>query len=690
MLPVISYPTGLLLADFSGLSFLEIALWSGLTLFVILATVLTWTGWGQVKPLWKCVALSVFAHILLGGYAYGTRLFYSYSNSSQEQPISFSISEKEIEPDLLPDNQENTAIEPWNRIVKEDGNVPQEVFQEKLNANISSLPERTPVPSPLQNEIPFPNPKLPDLKPVEVASKKSPMPSIEQFSNINQSKFEPVRPDEIEIPKKTIKRNTSFPSPSSTENLVEKIKPDSSTAINSIRKTLASNSIEPDVDVDQLVQNVIRQPTHLSEASPDLQDVNSITNVKKANEQPWNSASFSEKDPSKTTASQKSSQPRRLGDGLPIPKIYQNRFSTDRNQIVKQQGGSLETEEAVRNALRWLGREQEDDGSWNPRRYNAGQETNVYGHNRGGAGYYADSGITGLVILAFLGAGHTHLEGEYQQTVQKGLEYLIRTQHEDGNLSGNAGLFARNYCHAMAMLAITEAYSITGDYRIKPFMEKAQQFIVSGQNKTTGGWRYRPGDDGDMSQFGWQVLALKSAAQAGVAIPGKTEILMKRFVRSYIKGSYGGLSAYRPAEKPSRTMTAESILCQRLLNLEVSPDASREAFQFVLEERPDESKIENLYYWYYATLALHHEKNIFEFQEANWRSWNESLTQKLLGMQVKTGKATGSYPANSLWSSYGGRFYSTAMSTLSLEVYYRYQPQKLRAPSTASNNVFRR
>src|SRR5699024_7243360 len=100
-------------------------------------------------------------------------------------------------------------------------------------------------------------------------------------------------------------------------------------------------------------------------------------------------------------------------------------------------------------------------------------------------------------------------EGDHQRTVEAGLAYLIRVQASDGSLHGNAALFERTYCHGMAAMALAEALGMTGDKALRPTVEKAMRYTLASQHPL-GGWRYQPGDAGDMSQFGWQVMALKN------------------------------------------------------------------------------------------------------------------------------------------------------------------------------------
>jgi hypothetical protein len=317
--------------------------------------------------------------------------------------------------------------------------------------------------------------------------------------------------------------------------------------------------------------------------------------------------------------------------------------------------------------LDWLAAHQSPDGRWDPSQFDAGRETRTLGQDRGGAGGDAETGITALAVLAFLGAGETHLTGRHRAAVQRGLEFLARSRTPDGCLAGPARLFARMYCHGMATLAISEAYAMSGDVRLKPYIEQAIAYTVRAQDPIGGGWRYQPGDAGDMSQFGWQLMAVKSAQLAGLPIPAQTRAGMIRFLHSCAAGPQGGLASYRPHGAPTRTMTAEALTCRLFLELERDPAATAEALGFVLQETPQAGEM-NLYYWYYATLAL------FQLQGPAWDEWNTTLQRRLLATQVTAGDLAGSWPPDSVWGGYGGRVYSTALAALCLEVYYRYLP----------------
>lgn len=372
--------------------------------------------------------------------------------------------------------------------------------------------------------------------------------------------------------------------------------------------------------------------------------------------------------PERTTPVPSQSQP-----PPPVPSTYADRFAKNRDQIAAEGGGSEQTERAVRAALGWLADAQSDDGGWDASRFGAGHERSVLGHNRNGAGANADTGVTGLALLAFLGSGHTHRSGAYTHEVAAGLEYLRARQRSNGSLYGDAQLFAQMYCHSMATFAVCEAYALTQDPRLEPMARAAVRYTLSMQHPTDGGWRYRRGDTGDTSQLGWQLMTLKSAGLAGLSVPASTWSGVERFLRRVQRGTSGGLACYRPETPTSRTMTAEALFCRQLLQAggvsDLSLAPTLEAIRSISEELPATSR-RNLYYWYYATLALHQSKEQSPAATEAWDDWNQALTTVL----VTTQQDDGSWSADTTWGGYGGRVYTTALSAMCLEVYYRYSP----------------
>jgi hypothetical protein len=275
--------------------------------------------------------------------------------------------------------------------------------------------------------------------------------------------------------------------------------------------------------------------------------------------------------------------------------------------------------------------------------------------------------MTGLALLAFLASGHTHRQGGYQATVRKGLEYLILVQERDGGLGGEATTFAYMYCHAMATFALSEACAMTGDEKLRAPVRRAVYRTLAAQNRSSGGWRYYPGDPGDTSQLGWQLMALKSAELAGIPLPDSARRGAIRFLDSVSSGEGGGLASYRPGEAVSRPMTAEALACRQFLGMLPEDPAAREAGDFLLGELPGEGA-KNFYYWYYGTLAMH------QLQGPHWQRWNKALQKTLLRCQGRDGEDRGSWDPDTVWGGYGGRVYSTAMAALCLEVYYRFLP----------------
>jgi hypothetical protein len=143
-------------------------------------------------------------------------------------------------------------------------------------------------------------------------------------------------------------------------------------------------------------------------------------------------------------------------------------------KLGKRRGGGKAGGEAIAaavdDALRWLMNHQNlGDGHWSCAAFDeeCGRQDPDYKEPCDGQGSpQFDVGVTGLALLAYLGAGNTHKEGKYKKTVKAGLRYLVDVQSPDGNF-GNKLNGKYTYDHLIATLAMVEAYALTKDYMFK-------------------------------------------------------------------------------------------------------------------------------------------------------------------------------------------------------------------------------
>lgn len=374
---------------------------------------------------------------------------------------------------------------------------------------------------------------------------------------------------------------------------------------------------------------------------------------------------------------------------LSLPAAYRLRDLSRRREAARQFGGTEASERAVEASLAWLVRHQHADGHWDADGFSVHCPAGKRCRDPGGrglhgdvgrsarerrAGLHADSGITALSLLAFLGAGYTHEEGRHASRVARAIEWLIAQQQTNGFLGGRATRYARHYCHAMASYALAEALGMQNDKTQNPRLRKAVErgvaYILSQQNLNDGGWRYIKDQRSDMSMFGWQLMALKSAEIAGLNVPASSKKLMIKFLNDRSQGRFKGLASYRVVEPPlpvSPAMTAEALFSKQMLGIRRDHPSSGEAVGFLSERLPRLSQT-NLYYWYYGTLAM------YQFGGEPWERWNGALRNLLVSTQQTGGHAAGSWDPRGPWGPHGGRVYATAVSALCLEVYYRFLP----------------
>ncbi len=215
---------------------------------------------------------------------------------------------------------------------------------------------------------------------------------------------------------------------------------------------------------------------------------------------------------------------------------FDGRSAAARPGLVKAFGGNEASEAAVAAGLKWLAAHQRGDGSWSFNHLTPACDATCT-HPGTPRLYDCEIGATGLALLAFLGAGQTPQEGDYQRQVAAGIEYLLKNQRSG---PGGHGIDFRDgslpngpmYVQAIATMALSEAYAMTGDRRLREPAQGGVDFIAWSQDPLGGGWRYRPQAPGDTSVVGWQAMALTSARVARLDVPRPVIPKTLKFLRS--------------------------------------------------------------------------------------------------------------------------------------------------------------
>lgn len=167
-----------------------------------------------------------------------------------------------------------------------------------------------------------------------------------------------------------------------------------------------------------------------------------------------------------------------------------------------------EAERAIKRGLHFLERSQDQNGS-----FGTGQ-------------FRGNVAVTSLSALAFMAGGHLPGRGTYNQVVSKALNFVMN--QEDRHIRGylhypNDRSHGPMYGHGFGTLFLAEVYGMVSDpdlqAELHEKLKRAVELILRSQN-SEGGWRYKPEPhEADISVTICQIMALRSARNAGIFVP---------------------------------------------------------------------------------------------------------------------------------------------------------------------------
>jgi len=348
---------------------------------------------------------------------------------------------------------------------------------------------------------------------------------------------------------------------------------------------------------------------------------------------------------------------------VPIGSLLDGRQEGRREALVRAYGGSDATEAAVAKALVWLAKQQQKDGLWSLQ------------------GPYVDGGsqenrlaATAMALLAFQGAGNIPDAGRHKDVVARGWKALLKKQLADGRFDLPLPSHHSLYSHAQATYAACELYGMTKDAAFAEPARRAVGFSLVAQ-AANGGWRYAPGEEGDMSVTGWFLMALKSAEMGGIIVPESSFERLRTFVDSVSMegGSRYGYrldSPQRPPTGMTPAVSAEGLLSRQFLGWGRDDRRIAAGIDYLIDSKFFDFEADrDVYAWYYITQVVHNVSG------QPWDRWNGRMREEVPARQSTTGAEAGSWdPALDKWGHIGGRLFTTCFCTYMLEVYYRHLP----------------
>ncbi len=354
---------------------------------------------------------------------------------------------------------------------------------------------------------------------------------------------------------------------------------------------------------------------------------------------------------------------------------------------------AIRSQQAIDLALAWLATHPYRNGSWGAEGFPYWCDGRpLEASTLDGKGKARnDVGVTGLALLAFLGAGVSSLaDTSYGKVLARGLRFLRSVQDVEGCVGPRlSGHFIYN--HAIATLALVEAYGAAPSPTGLEAAQKALDFVALARNPN-GVWRYgvQP-EDGDTSITGWMFLALDAARRVNAAAPKdrpspftvdpKALDATRTWIEAMTDPDTGRLGYQQrgsgsarhvenidafPAEKVEG-LTAVGVFVRTRLGEDPAEDvAVAKGLRLVTALPPTWNAKDgsiDMYAWHFEAIAMAQDVEPAPV-------WQAALVTALADHQRTDGDACGargSWDPIDPWGPDGGRVYATAISVLALQ-----------------------
>ena len=272
-----------------------------------------------------------------------------------------------------------------------------------------------------------------------------------------------------------------------------------------------------------------------------------------------------------------------------------------------------------------------------------------------------DSGttaITALGGLAFVAGGNLPGQGQYAKNVSRALRYVLNHCQRSGLIAGPNDADPM-YSQGFATLFLAEIYGESHASDLHEKLQRAIRLIINAQN-AQGGWRYQPVPmDADISVTICQVMALRAAREAGIAVPKRVITKAIGFVHR-LQNADGGFSYMLNMGGSAFPRSAAGVAA--LLYAGIYRGAAiGNGVHYLLQCLPGtpQNNQGNYFYGnYYGTQAM------FLAGGKYWAKWWPAVSSDLIKRQQTTGN----------WTGGAGQSYATAMALIILQIPDRYLP----------------